>query len=132
MVLASVSYYWALEWFEGISSGGRGALVWALAGLVAGPAFGAAGWWCRAKPQQRWLALAPLAGVLLGEGLHLVRYVGVDDLWPAGAVELVAGAAVATACLLRARRSVVVAGLVSASFGAYFVAQHLIGAGFLA
>lgn len=130
MVLASVSYHAAVDWFEGSSSNGRSALIWSIAGLVAGSAFGLAGRWCRTRPERRWLALAPVAGVLLGEGLHLVRYVGVSDLRTAGVVELVMGGVLSVVCVARDRRPLVVVTLVVGSFVIHRLALGLIGAGF--
>ncbi len=115
MVLASLSYYWAVDWFEGISSQGRGALIWSVAGLVAGPVFGVAGHLVKSRPDVRRLALAPVAGALIGEGAHLVWFVGVDDLWPAGVVEMTLGAAMATACIWRDRRPILVLVAVAAT-----------------
>jgi hypothetical protein len=130
MALASVSFYWAVEWFEGSSSDGTGARLWALAGLVAGPFFGVAGRWVRALPDRRWLALAPVAGILVGEGVHLVWFVGVDDLWPAGLFELVLGAIIATVCLVRDRRRALVLAIVGGATAAFFVAEKIIEHGF--
>ena len=130
MVLATVSYYRAVEWSDGISSDGRGPLVWSLAGLVAGPAFGVAGHWARTRADLRWLALAPVAGILLAEGGHLLWTVGVDDLWPAGAVEVTAGAAITAVCVLRDRRPVVALGVVAAAVALHRLADDLIRTGF--
>ena len=130
MVLATVSYHWAVAWSEGITVDGRGTIVWSLAGLVAGPAFGLAGHWARTRADLRWLALAPVAGILLAEGGHLLWFVGVDDLWPAGVVEVTAGAAITAMCVLRDRRPVVALGAVAAAVAFHRLAYDLIGAGF--
>jgi hypothetical protein len=130
MVLASTSYYWAVEWFEGIESSSRGTVIWSLAGLVAGPVFGVAGRWARHRPDRRGLALAPVAGVLVGEGIHLLWFVGVDDLWPAGLVELVLGAMLAVGATVRDRRPVVVLGMIVAAAALHHVATGIIDAGF--
>jgi hypothetical protein len=130
MVLASVSYYWAADRFEGVSSNGRSALIWSVAGLVAGPAFGVAGRWVRSRRDMRWLALAPVAGVLIAEGGHLLWFVGVDDLWPAGVVELTLGAVLTAACVLHDRRPLLVLGVIGAAVAVHHLAYDLIGAGF--
>ena len=131
LVLASFSFYWAVEWFEGYASGIRGPLVWSAAGLVAGPAFGLAGRIVRTRPDLRWLALAPVAGILVGEGAILVWFVGVDDLWPAGLVELLAGAALTALCAWRDRRPLVVLGIVAAAIVVHHLAYDAINVGFL-
>jgi uncharacterized protein DUF6518 len=130
MVLASVSYYQAVEWFEGTSSNLRSTVIWSLAGVVAGPVFGVAGRWVRARSDVRWLALAPVAGILLAEGGHLLWFVGVDELWPAGVVEVALGAALTAMCVLRDRRPLLVVGVVGAAVAFHHVAYDLIGVGF--
>lgn len=130
MVLASCSYYWAVDWSEGITSDARSAAIWSLAGLVAGPAFGVAGHWVRTRADLRWLALAPVAGVLVAEGAHLLWFVGVDHLWPAGVVEMTLGAAITAVCVLRDRRPLVVLGVVASAVALHHLAYELIGAGF--
>lgn len=132
MALASVSYYWAVEWFEGISSGGRGARIWAVAGLVAGPFFGVAGRWFRARPRWRWLALAPVAGILVGEGVHLVWTVDNDDLRPAGVSELVLAAALVAVCLWRDRRRPAVLALAAGAAACFWIAERIIDGAFAA
>jgi len=130
MILASVSYYWAADHFEGIASNGRSTVIWSLAGLAAGPVFGVAGRWVRARRDVRWLALAPVAGVLLAEGAHLLWFVGVDDLWTAGVVEVALGAALTAVCVRRDPRPLVVLGVVGAAVAFHHLAYDLIGAGF--
>jgi hypothetical protein len=131
MVLASNSYYWAVEWFEHSSSDGRGALLWSLAGLVAGPVFGIAGRWIWTDGGRRWLGASPVAGILTAEGIYLMWYVGVDDLRPAGAVELALGAVLAVWVLVRSSSKLAVLGLIIGSAAAFFVAEQIIDAGFL-
>jgi hypothetical protein len=126
MALAALSYYWAVEWFEGIESGGTGARIWALAGLVAGPFFGVAGRWFRARPAWRWLALAPVAGILVGEGVHLIWSVGRAELRPAGVFELVLAALLAGWCLWRDRRWPAVLGLVAGAAACFWIAEQII------
>ena len=92
LVIASYSYYGAVDWFERIGSNGQGAKMWAVIGLAVGPFFGVLGRWIRVDPSRRWPALAAVAGVLIGEGAELVWFVGVDDLWPAGITEMTIGA----------------------------------------
>lgn len=43
LVVASCTYYVAVDWFEGIRSGPHGAVIWSAAGIVAGTVFGFAG-----------------------------------------------------------------------------------------
>lgn len=126
MALAALSYYWAVDWFEGLSSDGRGAQIWALAGLVAGPFFGVAGRWFRARPAWRWLALAPVAGILVGEGTHLIWFVDRDELRPAGVFELVLATLVTIWCLWRDRRGAAVLGLVSGAAACFWLAEQII------
>jgi hypothetical protein len=104
LVIASVSYYQAVAWFEGISSDARSAVIWSLAGVLAGSAFGAAGRWAR-QPAHRETASAAVAGLLAGEGIRLLWFVGNDALRPAGVVELLLAAGVAIASLLCGRRA---------------------------
>ena len=68
--------------------------------------------------------------MLLGEGLHVVRYVGVRDLRPAGVVELVLGGALAVVTAARDRRPLIVLAVVAGSFVTHRFAIDLIGAGF--
>jgi len=91
LVVAAVSYYRAVEWFEHSSSGPKGAILWSVAGVVAGPVFAVAGRWGRMVPARRAFAWALVAGTLVGEGVHLLWFVGRGGLWPAGLVELVLG-----------------------------------------
>jgi hypothetical protein len=130
MALAATSYYWAVGWFEDSGSNGTGALVWTLAGLVAGPFFGVAGRWALRKPALRWLAIAPVAGILAGEGAHLVWFVGVDNLWPAGLAELVLAAIVLACCLARDRRRMLVLAVFAGACACFFVAEKIIERGF--
>lgn len=130
MVLASISYYQAVDWFEGTSSKGRSTVIWCLAGLAAGPVFGVAGRWAHRRRELRWLAVAPVAGILLAEGAHLLWFVGVDELWPAGVVELGLGAALAVGGAARDRRPLLVLGVVGATVALHHLAYDLIEAGF--
>jgi len=130
MVLATLSYYWAVDWFEGISSGSRGALVWSVAGLVAGPAFGFAGHVARMQPDRRGVALAPVAGIFVGEGTHLLWFVGVDHLWPAGVVEVVLGATLCAVCLVIDRHRLAVLGTAAAAVAIHRFASVAIETGF--
>jgi hypothetical protein len=104
LVIASVVYYAAVDWFEGNSSELRGAIIWSAAGIVAGSAFGIAGYWCRRHPERRFPALALVAGVLAGEGVHLAWWVGNAELRPAGVVELGLAAVLLAVCLVGASR----------------------------
>lgn len=130
MALAALSYYWAVDWFEGISSSGTGPRLWAFAGLIAGSFFGLSGRWARRRPESRWLAIAPVGGILAGEGAHLIWFVGVDNLWPAGLVELILAAAVLAMCLARERRRSAVLAIFAAACACFLIAVKIIDAGF--
>lgn len=71
LLVASCSYYVAADWFEGIGFVPRTAVMWSIAGIVAGSAFGSAGFVARRSRQHRSAAWALVAGVLIGEGVHL-------------------------------------------------------------
>lgn len=105
LVIASVVYYVAVDWYEGISSDPRGAIIWSAAGLVAGPVFAVAGHWCARRSDLRHPALALVSGVLLGEGTYLTWFVGNPDLRPAGIVELGIATALAVVCTVGPLRS---------------------------
>lgn len=130
MLLASCSYYAAADGLDALSSS-RGALIWSVAGLVAGPVFGGAGWVVRNCADRRWLALAVVAGVVIFEGVYLVWLVGVDDLWPAGLVELVVGGALAVLCAIRDRQPARILAVVGGGAVAYYVAVVGVDAGFM-
>jgi hypothetical protein len=129
MVVASISYYWAVDWFEGIASDARSTVIWSAVGVVAGAAFGLVGWLVRHDADRRWLALALVAGLVLGEGRHLVTTV--DWLRPAGLVQVVSGVALAAVCVRRDRRPHVAIALVAVAAVAYAVAGRLVDAAFL-
>lgn len=103
LVIASIAYYMAVAWFEGNSSEVRSALVWSMAGIVAGSVFGLAGW-CARRTEWRNAALALVSGVLIGEGSYLVWRVG-DRSRPAGIVELAVAGIIAVVSLTRAPRA---------------------------
>ena len=128
LVLASVSYYWAVEWLEGGRSHDRSTVIWSLAGVAAGLAFGAIGYLVRADRERRWLALAVAAGVVLAEGLYFWRYV--PHLRPAASAELVIAAVLVGLCLGRDRRALGVVGLAATGVVLAAIAGVLIDAGF--
>lgn len=130
LVLASISYYWAVEAFEGIGSDGRGALIWSVAGIAAGSAFGLVGHLVRADRDRRWLALALAAGVVLAEGAYFVRFI--PWLRPAGIVEVTIGVGLIVLCLVRERRRLGVAALVASGVALSGMAAAMIDAGFRA
>jgi hypothetical protein len=101
LVIASYSYYDAVDWFEHSSSNGSGARMWAMVGLAVGPVFGVLGRWIRVDLAKRWVAVAAVAGVLLGEGAELIWFAGVRDLWPAGITEMAIGGLLGVAALAR-------------------------------
>ena len=115
LVAASISYYVAVDVFEGISSAPRGAIVWSMAGIVAGSAFGFAGFVARHNDEQRRSAWALLAGVVMGEGIHLTWYVGNAELRPAGIAELAVAGIIVALALRRARSAVVVAAITASA-----------------
>lgn len=100
LVVASFTFYESVDIFEGVGSDHRGALIWAVAGSVAGPVFAVAGYWARRCPSLRPAALALVAGVLIAEAMHLFWWVGVDTLHGVAVVELVIAIGV-LACALR-------------------------------
>jgi hypothetical protein len=130
MVVASVSYYWAAEAFEGIASSGRSPMVWSIVGIVAGGAFGLAGWLVRNDAARRWLALAAVGGLLIGEGRHLVRVV--EWLRPAGIVQLLLGVALVAVCVRADRRPLAVLAFAAGGALCYGIAVHVIDAVFMA
>jgi len=101
LVIASYSYYAAVDRFEHIASNGTSARMWAVIGLAAGPFFGLLGRWIRVDATKRWAALAVIAGVLIGEGAELVWFVDVHDLWPAGIAETTVGGIAGLVALAR-------------------------------
>lgn len=94
LVVASFTFYEAVDLFEGVGSDHRGALIWAAAGSVAGPVFAVAGFWARRSPGLRPISLALLSGVLIAEAMHLLWWVGIDTLHGVAVVELLIGAGV--------------------------------------
>lgn len=131
LVVASISYYVAVDWFEGITSSPRGAVVWSIAGILAGAAFGFAGFVARHNQRQRRPAWALLAGVLIGEGIHLTWYVGNDELRPAGIAELAVAAIIAIAILRRAKSAALVAAITAAAALTTLLATSLITQAFV-
>jgi len=129
MVTASISYYWAVDWFEGIASNARSTLIWSAVGIVAGGAFGLVGWLVRHDVERRWTALALIAGLLLGEGRHLVSVV--ERLRPAGLVQLVLAVALAIVCVRRAARPHVALAFVAVGAVGYATAARLVDAAFM-
>jgi hypothetical protein len=130
MVVASCSYYWAAEAFDGIASSGRSPMVWSVVGIVAGSAFGLAGWTIRFDASRRWLALAAVGGLLIGEGRHLVRVV--EWLRPAGTVQLLLGVALVAVCVREDRRPLAVLGVALGGAVCYAIAVDVIDAVFMA
>ena len=109
LVVAAISYYRAVDWFEHVSSGPRGAIVWSLAGLVAGPVFAVAGRSARMVPVRRPYAWSLLAGTLVGEGVHLLWFVDRNELWPAGLFELLLGGVLVGRAIRTAPRVIIAA-----------------------
>lgn len=138
LVVASIVYYLAVDWFEGQRSDARGAIIWSAAGIVAGSVFGSAGHWFARRAEWRHPSLALVAGVLVGEGIHLTWFVGNPDLRPAGIVELAIAAILAGVCFAGAARSAlhrapaIVAGILLAAGGSTLAAGKLIDAVFAA
>jgi Family of unknown function (DUF6518) len=122
LVIASISYYLAVDGFAAISSSPQAVVIWSVAGIVAGAVFGVTGYWFIDRAPWRPACGALIAGVLVGEGIHLTWFVGNLDLHDAGIVELAAGIAIASACLASSRpwvsartTSTVIAALIGAT-----------------
>jgi hypothetical protein len=127
LIVASYAYYAAVGWFEGSGSNGRSALLWAMAGTVAGAFFAAAGSVARAPGPERLAAWALVAGILLQEGRYLGWHVGVGSLRSAAVVELVLGGLLATYVVIASGRAWWrTAGFVVISFVAYAVGVQLL------
>lgn len=141
LVIASYSYYGAVDRFEHLGSNGTSARMWAVIGLAVGPVFGVLGQWIRADAARRWAALAVIAGMLIGEGAELVWFVGVHDLWPAGITEMAVGGIVGLVSLANSGRGrpshlapadrLLSLGAGSAAAVVTLVAMHAIGGGAL-
>ena len=131
LVAASISYYVAVDVFERISSAPRGAIVWSMAGIVAGSAFGFAGFVARHNQEQRHSAWGLLAGVVVGEGIHLTWYVGNKALRPAGIAELAVAGIIVILALCRARSAVVVAAITASAALTTLLATSLINRAFV-
>jgi hypothetical protein len=138
LVIASITYYVSVDWFEGHSSDPRSAIIWSAAGIVAGSVFGLAGHVFTRRAAWRHLVLAPVAGVLFGEGIHLIWFVGNPDLRPAGITEVVLAVIIAGFCLtgsLRSRlprASLLTAAVIIAATGLTLAAGKVIEAVFAA
>lgn len=104
LVSASVAYYAAVAGLEGIDTGSRGAVIWGVAGLVAGPAFAVAGHAARQDRRWRPVALAVVGGVLIAEAMHSLWWAGVDGMRAVGAVEMTIGIATSVVALATATR----------------------------
>ena len=136
LVIASTTYYMAVGWFEGINSNSRGAIIWSIAGILAGSLFGSAGHVCISTPNWRPQTLALVAGTLIGEGIHLGVFVGNPDLRPAGALELIAGSALAIGFVTRptphhpAHAKLISTGILAAAATFVLLAVHVINAAF--
>ncbi|MCU1394536.1 MAG: hypothetical protein JWM34_2964 [Ilumatobacteraceae bacterium] len=105
LVVASCTYYLAVGWFEHSASNARSAIIWSLAGVMAGSVFGAAGHIARRRPEWRGPSLALVGGTLVGEGVHLTWFVGNPALRWAGIVEMVIAAVIGVACSTRRHRA---------------------------
>jgi hypothetical protein len=136
LVVASVSYYGAVDWFEGSRSGLRSTVIWSAAGIVAGAVFAAAGYVMVRVPRYRAAALGLVTGALIGEGGYLIWRVGNVALRPAGVVELVLGLGAAVAAGLGARRRdtplALIAAVVVSTVMLMALATKVINAAFLA
>lgn len=105
LVIASIVFYAAVDYFEGNSSDSSRAIIWSAAGIVVGSVFAVAGHWFAHRPEWRSGTLALVSGVLFGEGIHLTQFVDNTDLRPAGIIELVAASALILVCLVSSPRS---------------------------
>lgn len=132
LVIASCVFYMAVDWFEGSSSNPKGAIVWACAGIVAGPIFGAAGCWARRSVDGRRPALALVAGTIAGEGVHVTWLIGNPTLRPAGVVELLIAIVLATWCASTTSTRSIVVGIALAAGAATLLAGNIIDMAFAA
>lgn len=132
LVAASISYYVAVDVFEGVTSSPRSAIIWSVAGIVAGASFGVAGFISRHSQRHRSSAWALLAGALIGEGIHLTWRAGNDQLRVAGLVELAVAAIIAIVMLRRRRSAIRVAAITSAAALATLLATSVINEVFAA
>ena len=105
LVIAAIGYYLAVDWFEGHRSDPRGAIIWSAAGIVAGSMFGLGGHWFAHRAGWRYPVLTLVAGVLLGEGIRMIWFIGSPDLRTAGTIELVLAVIIASICLAGSLRS---------------------------
>lgn len=132
LVAASFSYYVAADWFEGVGFSLRAPLVWSVAGVAAGSGLGIAGFVARCNPQHRTSAGALVAGIVLGEGIHLTWLVGNPQLRPAGLLELAIATTIAAMSMRRGRSARFVPAIATAAAAATLLALRLIDAAFLA
>ncbi len=130
LVIASCAFYMAVDWFEGSSSGPKGAIVWSCAGIIAGPIFGAAGFRARHSLAWRRPAFALVAGTIAGEAVHVTWFTGNAALRPAGAAELVIATMIAGWCLIAPNRRTIVTGIVLSAGAATLLAGNIIGLAF--
>lgn len=108
--LAAVASDVTVRWFGSSgppfrATGAITVLVGFAVGVVAGAAAGALGRLVRAGRPWRWLALSPVAGVLIGEAIRLVRLPAPSDLRATAAGLAAVGIVLATLCGERDRRS---------------------------
>jgi Family of unknown function (DUF6518) len=132
LVAASFSYYLAADWFEGVGFSLRTPLVWSVAGVVAGSGLGIAGFVARREPQHRSSAGALVAGLVLGEGIHLTWVVGNPQLRPAGLLELAIATAIAAVSIRHGKSAKFVPAIALATAASTLLALRLINAAFLA
>ena len=111
LVIASCSFYAAVDMFEHVGANPRSTVIWSGAGIVAGSVFGAAGYVARRSAVWRDPAWAFVAGALAAEGAYLTRQLGITTLRPAGVVELLLAGAIFVGSMLRTRRRALVATL---------------------
>ena len=95
-----VGYYLIASPLRGFPSTTFERVLWVAAALVIGPVVGwAAGWWATDRPWRRLAAVAMMAGIVVGEGLHgLLRIEGGGPQWW---LEVVVGSAVGAIALIR-------------------------------
>jgi hypothetical protein len=126
LVIASCIFYVAVDWFEGSSSNPRSALIWSCAGIVAGSAFGAAGYLARRSAVWREPAWAFVAGAIAAEGVYLTWQVGNTTLRPAGLVELGLATALLAGCMISTSRRTLAAALFITAASLTLTFDHLI------
>ena len=108
--------YVAATAVRGYSSGTSTILFWTAAALVVGPILGVGAVWVRSgDPRRTAIGIAPLAGILIGEGIYGLRVVADTTYPPYWMTELVLGVALIVVVAIWVRRPALIAVSVGAS-----------------